>query len=78
MQKANDYQIDGSHYKNLKYETWDVITAWELGYLDGSAVKYISRWKNKGGVNDIKKAIHFLQKLVEVEENKQAELRGEK
>ena len=47
-------------------EPWDVITGWQLGYLDGTALKYIARWKHKGGVEDLKKAIHFLEKAVEV------------
>jgi len=64
---ANDTQIGGEHYKQFKgMEPWDVITGWNLGYLDGTALKYISRWKHKGGVEDLKKAIHFLQKAVEV------------
>lgn len=69
--KANDKQISGTHYKQFKgYEPWDVIIAWNLDYLTGSAVKYLARWKHKGGVDDIKKAIHFLEKLVEEEEKK--------
>ena len=68
---ANDIQIGGEHYKRFKgFEPWDVITAWELGYLDGTALKYIARWKHKNGIEDLKKAIHFLQKCVEVEEAK--------
>lgn len=69
---ANDIQHGGTHYKRLKYEPWDVILDWELGYLDGSALKYLSRWRRKNGVEDIQKAIHFLQKLIEVETNGQA------
>lgn len=68
---ANDYQVSGNHYKQFKgYEPWDVITAWGLGYLDGTALKYIARWKHKNGIEDLKKAIHFLQKTIEVEEAK--------
>ena len=63
---ANDKQVGGSHYKT-KIEPWDAILDWGLGYLDGSAVKYLSRWQKKGGVQDIEKAVHFLQKLIEVE-----------
>ena len=63
---ANDKQVGGSHYKT-KIEPWDAITDWGLGYLDGSAVKYLSRWHKKGGVQDLEKAVHFLQKLIEVE-----------
>jgi hypothetical protein len=65
---ANNIQVGGDHYKQFKgHEPWDVITAWGLGYLDGTAVKYLARWQHKGGVEDIKKAIHFLQKLLEVQ-----------
>lgn len=64
---ANTKQIGGEHYKQFKgMEPWDVITGWNLGYLDGTALKYIARWKHKGGVEDLKKAIHFLEKAVEV------------
>ena len=67
---ANDIQHGGNHYKQFKgMEPWDVITYWGLGYLDGTALKYIARWKYKNGVEDLKKAIHFLQKAVEVYEN---------
>lgn len=70
-ESANSIQIGGEHYKRFKgFEPWDVITAWELGYLDGTALKYIARWKHKNGVEDLNKAIHFLQKCVEVEEAK--------
>lgn len=65
---ANDKQIAGTHYKQYKdHQPWDIVTAWGLGYLDGTALKYIARWKHKGGTDDIKKAIHFLEKLLEVE-----------
>lgn len=62
---ANEVQHGGTHYKQFAIQPWDFILSNNLGYLEGSAIKYISRWKFKGGVEDIKKAIHFLQKLVE-------------
>jgi len=68
LKTANDIQIAGDHYKKHKFETWDVILDWNLGYLDGNAVKYLSRWRSKGGVQDLKKAAHYIQKLIEVEE----------
>jgi hypothetical protein len=72
---ANDIQHGGTHYKQFKgFEPWDVITAWDLGYLEGTALKYIARWKHKNGVEDLKKAVHFLQKKIEVEENEQKRL----
>ena len=67
--RANDKQVAGSHYKSA-IEPWDAIEAWGLGYLDGSAVKYLARWRKKNGVEDIMKAIHFLEKLVEVENDR--------
>ena len=74
---ANNIQIAGNHYKKYgDLQPWDVVIKWNLGYLEGTALKYIARWRDKGGVEDIKKAIHFLQKLVETEEEKYG-LRGD-
>lgn len=67
--KANDKQVAGEHYQG-DIQPWDAIIAWELGFLDGCAVKYLARWRKKGGVQDIMKAIHFLEKLVEVENDR--------
>jgi hypothetical protein len=65
--KANQKQIGGTHYKT-SIEPWDAIVSWELGYLDGNVVKYVSRWRKKGGLADLKKAQHYLEKLIENEE----------
>lgn len=54
-------------------EPWDVITYWGLGYLDGTAVKYLARWRHKAGIQDLKKAIHFIEKQIEVEEARRKE-----
>lgn len=73
VSKANEIQHGGNHYKQFKgFEPWDVITEWGLGYLDGTALKYIARWKHKNGLEDLRKAIHFLQKAIEVEEAREA------
>ncbi|CAB4127074.1 SaV-like [uncultured Caudovirales phage] len=64
---ANDIQHGGTHYKQFTHETWDVINDWGLGYFDGNAVKYLSRWRHKGGVEDLKKARHYIDKLIELE-----------
>ena len=67
--KVNDIQHGGDHYKKYgDLQPWDVITAWKLGYLDGTALKYIARWKDKNGIEDLRKAIHFLQKTIDVYE----------
>ena len=75
--RANDRQEGGTHYKQFRYETWDVIVDWNLGYLDGNAVKYLSRWRLKGGIQDLKKARHYIDKLIETEEAK-GESNGDK
>lgn len=70
MPSVNDIQIGGNHYKQFgNLQPWDAIIAWNCGYLDGAAIKYIARYKHKGGVTDLKKAIHYLEKLIEVIES---------
>lgn len=64
-QKANDVQVGGDHYKKKTIEPWDYIIANNLGFLEGNAIKYITRHKEKNGVQDIDKAIHYLTKLKE-------------
>jgi hypothetical protein len=64
--RANAQQIGGSHYATKAIQPWDYIVANNLGYLEGNVVKYVSRWKDKGGVEDLKKAQHYLAKLLEL------------
>jgi hypothetical protein len=68
MTEANQTQIGGDHYKEKSIQPWDFIAANSLGYFEGNIVKYVSRWKNKGGVDDLKKARHYLDKLIELED----------
>lgn len=67
--KANDIQHGGTHYKKMAIQPWDYIVSNNLGYLEGNAVKYLSRWREKNGVEDLKKAIHYIEKLIEIETN---------
>lgn len=66
---ANETQIGGDHYKAKSIQPWDFIAANQLGYFEGNIVKYVSRWRDKGGINDLKKARHYLDKLIELEDN---------
>ena len=68
--KANDVQYGGDHYQ-VPIQPWDYIIANGIGYAEGTAIKYLSRWKRKGGLQDLYKARHFLDKLIEVEEEKE-------
>lgn len=69
MTAANEIQIGGDHYKEKSIQPWDFIAANGLGYFEGNIVKYVSRWRDKGGINDLKKARHYLDKLLELEDN---------
>lgn len=68
--KANDIQIGGTHYKGQPIQPWDYIAANNIPFLEGNAIKYLSRWRDKNGLEDVKKALHYVQKLIEVEEAK--------
>ena len=62
----NETQVGGSHYQK-EIQTWDYILAHNLSFLEGNIIKYISRHRQKGGVQDLKKARHYLDKLIEEE-----------
>ena len=59
-------QVAGSHYQ-LPIEPWDFIVKNNLGYLEGNIIKYITRYKKKNGIEDLLKAQHYLEKLIEEE-----------
>lgn len=62
---ANDTQVGGAHYKST-YEHWDLVIKIPLSYLEGTCTKYVTRWRKKSGVQDLRKAMHYLDKLIEV------------
>lgn len=63
---ANEEQVGGRHYIEKSIQPWDYIIANQMGYLEGNIIKYVSRYKEKGGVEDLIKASHYLEKLIEV------------
>lgn len=63
--ETDKIQIGGDHYKK-SIQPWDFIIANDLGFLEGNIIKYITRWKDKGGVEDLQKARHYIDKLIEV------------
>lgn len=70
-QTANSHQVGGDHYKNLAIEPWDVVATWnyeqQVGFYRGNVLKYLLRAFSKGKpVEDLRKAAHYLQKLIEV------------
>lgn len=75
---ANDIQHGGNHYKDDKIQVWDFILANNIGYMEGSAIKYLSRWKKKGGLQDLHKAAHFIARLIEEEQANQRKAEEQK
>lgn len=72
-QSQNDIQHGGDHYKGRAIQPWDYIAANNLCFFTGNAVKYVTRWQDKGGIEDLRKAVHYLQKKIEIEEMKNKE-----
>jgi hypothetical protein len=58
-------QVGGSHYTSCKIQPIEYIWANGLGFSEGNIVKYVTRWKAKGGIKDLKKAQHHIALLIE-------------
>lgn len=65
---AKSKQVAGSHYQR-SIQPWDIISEWELDFWEGNVLKYLLRWKHKDGVQDLQKAKHYLEYLIERELN---------
>jgi len=74
---ANDIQVGGDHYKIGGEEHWDRVYRLRLDYFQGQITKYVERWKDKNGLQDLKKARHFLDKYIELLENSENEQQNE-
>lgn len=70
---ANERQVGGDHYQKSKdgedrlMQHWDVAAIFSLDYFQGTSTKYIFRWRDKGGIVDLEKSGHYIQKYIEVE-----------
>nr|DAR34910.1 MAG TPA: nucelotide kinase [Caudoviricetes sp.] len=58
-------QVGGDHYKELSIQPIEYILANKLGFCEGNVVKYITRYKSKNGLEDLKKAKHYIDMLIE-------------
>ena len=63
-----DLQVEGTHYKLLRIQPVEYIHANNIGYCEGSVIKYVTRWRDKGGIADLQKAKHFIDILIQLEE----------
>lgn len=60
-------QIGGSHYKKYAIQPIEYIHANNVPYLEGNVIKYVTRWRDKGGVADLEKAKHYIEMLIDLE-----------
>jgi hypothetical protein len=65
---ALNKQVGGSHYRDKGIQPIIYIHANNLGFCEANVVKYVTRWRDKNGVADLKKAIHYLELLIELNE----------
>lgn len=69
--KLRDIQVGGDHYSSKTVQPWDAMESWMSkeefsGFLRGNVIKYVSRYQDKGGLEDLQKANHYLSKLIEI------------
>jgi hypothetical protein len=64
---ALNTQVSGDHYKSLKIQPIEFIHANGIPFAEGSVIKYVTRWRDKGGIADLEKAKHFIELLIELE-----------
>jgi len=62
---ALSVQVGGDHYRKMAIQPIIFITANNLGFCEGNAIKYLCRWQYKGGIEDLKKAKHYIELLIE-------------
>ena len=63
-------QVGGDHYSKLAIQPVEYITKNKLSYLAGNVIKYVTRYKDKNGLQDLQKAKHYVEILIELEEGK--------
>lgn len=75
MSNANENPLNvqegGTHYKEMKIQPVEFVHANNIGFCEATAIKYLCRWRKKGGLQDLRKAIHFIQVLIELETRRQ-------
>lgn len=79
MKTSNSYQVGGDHYASKTVQPWGAMESWMTkeaftGYLHGNCIKYLARYREKNGVQDLEKCKHYLAKLIEIEGNVQLEV----
>jgi hypothetical protein len=64
--EANATQVGGEHYKHRAIQPWDYIVSNDIPFLEGCAIKHLTRHREKNKREDLEKAIHYIRKAIEV------------
>ena len=68
IKKPSDTQIGGNHYSDMTIQPIEFIHKNNLSFIQGNVIKYVCRYKDKGGIQDLNKAKHYIDLLIEFEE----------
>ena len=68
--KSFKKQVGGNHYKNYKIQPVEFIIKNNIGFVEGNIIKYILRFKEKGGAEDLEKAKHYIELLIDSSKGK--------
>ena len=68
-EKATDKQIGGNHYKQFKIQPIEFITKNKLSFIQGCIIKYICRFENKNGIEDLEKIKHYCDLQIQLLKN---------
>ena len=68
----NSHQVGGDHYASKSVQPWEAMESWMsaeafAGFLQGNCIKYLARYRDKNGTQDLQKCQHYLSKLIEFE-----------
>lgn len=63
-------QVGGDHYKGYAIQPAEYCHANSIPFMEGNVIKYVTRWRNKGGIADLNKAQHMIALLIELESKK--------
>lgn len=72
--QSDIYQVGGDHYVTRTIQPWEAMESWMSseafeGYLQGNVIKYVARYRDKNGMEDLRKASHYLTKLIEFKDS---------
>jgi Protein of unknwon function (DUF3310) len=65
--RSTKKQVAGTHYTDMAIQPAEYIYHNDIGYFEGNVIKYVSRWREKGGIEDLEKAKHYIEMLIDFE-----------